>query len=337
MKFEKKSLYQYSMLYALGTFERQGQPCVVAATEDAGPILVSAPPYTEAEILVPGPGGCMSLASHPSLPGELYAIMGCFLGYQFHGGAVYRIADSGSLCEKIIDLPFAHRMQIFESQGRRTLFVANLAASKDNPTDWSRPGGVYSVPLNNPQQTQWPMTPILENLHKNHGIFLGPFDGKETLWVSGQEGLFSFDPSSQSLEASLTKELSYEVSEMALFDLDSDGEDELVTIEPFHGPVLSVYKRQKGRWKRIWEDQLSYGHCVLAQRFHGRPSILVSNRAGTKDLVLYQFDGSFPPHKITVDHGIGAANMLVQRHGDREFLFATAQATGELVRYVVAD
>lgn len=343
MPFEKTRLYSFNMPYALGLLQWKGRPCVVAATEDHGPIVVSPPPYTSAEVLVPGPGGCMSLISDPVRPGELYAIMGCFLGYNFHGGGVYRITDEGRSAgsKKIIDLPFAHRMEFIERGGVRSLVLANLAASKDNPADWARPGTVFTFPLGDPERQDWKGTPLLKGIHKNHGIFHGRLNGRSTLWISGQEGVFFLDLDNPSPEAPFEKVLDHEVSEIAVFDLDGDGQDELVTIEPFHGNVLAVYKPAQGSWNRVWEAELDYGHCVLAGAFLGKPSIVVSNRAGSKDLVLYQFEGKGTPGefsravKTVIDPGAGAANMLIVRHEGQEYLMATNQAQGELVRYHV--
>ena len=342
MRFDKKSLYKFNMPYALGRMRLNGEDCVVGATEDEGPIIISRPPYAEAEILVLGPGGCMSLVSHPEYPGELYAIMGCFLGYKFFGGAVYRITAEGgpAQADKIVDLPFAHRMEIVERGRERYLLLANLSAGKDNPADWSRPGTVYALPMTDPSSQTWDKLPVLEGIHKNHGFLKCDFQGRKTVLISGSQGLFSLDLAAPGWE--FRPVLPYEVSEIAVLDLDGDGEQELVTIEPFHGPRLSVYKNSAAGWQRVWEAELNYGHCVLAEVFQGKPSILVSNRAGDKDLLLFQFDspgvgGQFPePRRIVVDSGVGAANMLLVKSDGREGIIATNQAQGEMVRYLVS-
>lgn len=334
MSFEKKSLYRFNMPYALGTMEKDGQSCVVAATEDQGPIVVVPPPYDHAEVLVDGPGGCMSLVSHPDRPGELYAIMGCFLGYQFHGGALYRVTTGPTKSQKLVDLPFAHRMEIVERGDDQVLLIANLAASKDSPEDWSRPGTLYALPLQG--KTVGTMAPILEGIHKNHGFWKGRLDGKRRVLISGTEGLFALNLEAAGSAWFFEQWLTYEVSEVAVFDLDGDGQDELVTIEPFHGSALCVYHQSPTGWQKVWEAEISYGHCVLADRIDGKPSLLVSNRSGSKDLLLFQFDGSgrfAAPRREVVDAGVGAANMLVVHQDGRERIFATNQVQGELVRY----
>src|SRR5262245_61036922 len=129
MRFESRSLFPFSMPYALGWMVHRGERCVVAATEDHGPVVVCRPPFTSAEVLTPGPGGCMSLVADPRKPEELYAIMGCFLGYNFHGGAVYRVTPQRS--DKLVDLAFGHRMEILEKPEGRFLLMSSLAETKD--------------------------------------------------------------------------------------------------------------------------------------------------------------------------------------------------------------
>jgi len=338
MRFERRSLFTFNMPYALGTMELDGQRCVVAATEDHGPVVISAPPYESARVLVDGPGGCMSLVPHSGVAGELFAIMGCFLGYNFHGGALYRITAAGSgapgKAEKVVDLPFGHRMEVVDRDGVATMVLANLSALKDTPQDWSRPGAVYSLGLEGREAAGLQL--VLPDIHKNHGFLKTKFLGRPSVLISGTEGVFSLDVG-PGVPWEFRQVLDHEVSEIAVFDLDGDGVDELITIEPFHGNVLAIYRHSPQGWSRVWEGELNYGHCVLANTILGRPSVLVSNRAGDKDLLLFQFPSGGDltrPQRTVIDAGVGAANLLVV-HGDKELIFTTNQAQGELVRYQV--
>src|SRR5208337_2410099 len=133
MEFKKHSLVKIRMPYPLGVVMRNGKRCVVGATEDHGPIVLAEPPFTEAGEMVPGPGGCMALVADSERPDTLFAIMGCFVGYKFQTGGIYRIdPQQGSPAEKIINLPFAHRIDFVERGGTRFLIAATLAADKQD-------------------------------------------------------------------------------------------------------------------------------------------------------------------------------------------------------------
>ncbi len=122
---------------------------------------------------------------------------------------------------------------------------------------------------------------------------------------------------------------------MALVDLDGDGRDELVTIEPFHGNALRAYRRTPSGWRTFWEAELEFGHGLLAGPFQGRPSLLVSSRAGAKELLLFQHDPATParPRRVVVEAGAGAANALLVAHQGRDHILSANQAAGQIALY----
>ena len=171
------------MPYPLGVVAHRGQLCVVGSTEDHGPLFLAAPPYREAVEILPGPGGSMSLVADTERPGDLYAIMGCFLGYKFQTGAIYRIHPEGDgwASSKILGLPFAHRID-FVNRGRdRFLVAASLAADKRDPADWSQPGTVYACPVPKRAAEPWQLVPVLEGIHRNHGLLVTRFMGRRLI------------------------------------------------------------------------------------------------------------------------------------------------------------
>jgi hypothetical protein len=343
MRFAKRVLATLKAPYPLGILRQDGAPRVVISTEDHGPVLLAAPPYLEASEMLPGPGGSMALVEDPARQGELYAIMGCFPGYKFQEAAVYRIRQEAGAwtSSRIVPLPFAHRIDFVTCAGARYLVAASLAQDKSDPSDWSRPGCLYACLVPRLPSEAWTLTPVLEGIHRNHGLCVTSFRGKRTLLVSGTEGLFAAD-----LQQGWTFELvmEKEISEIAVSDIDADGEEELVTIEPFHGDTLCVYKRASGGWEKAWEGEIAFGHGLTAGTLGGAPVILASNRAGSRDLVSFQFPRAAArpanrlgrPSPTVVDAGVGAANMLILRHGDTDLVFSTNQASGEVAVYSAA-
>jgi hypothetical protein len=335
MRFDKTVIHRMNMPYAIGTLGAGSNPNIVCATEDHGPVVLIAPPYRRARTLVSGPGGCMALVSDPHRPGEFFSVMGCFLGYKFQGGGIYRIRDEEPAV-RVLDLPFAHRIGLVTRGGTRYLLAANLADDKKDAADWSRTGAVYAAELGGDDGVlMLTAQPVLTGLHKNHGFLLADFEGRRTLLIGAAEGLFAVDLDSPGKAWSSRQVLARETSEMAVFDMDGDGVDELVTIEPFHGNMLRAYRKSVTGWTVYWETELDFGHCVLAVMFNGRRSIIVSNRAGNRSLLMFQFgvSSSTPPRKIVVDEGAGAANMLVLPRAGGNLLFATNQAEGEIAAY----
>jgi hypothetical protein len=343
MRFNKTVVHRMNMPYAIGLLGAGPQPSVVCATEDHGPIVVIAPPYDSARTLVPGPGGCMALVGDGSRSGGLFAIMGCFVGYKFQGGSVYHVRNDGA-ASRVLDLPFVHRIGLVMRGGARYLLAANLAEDKKDAADWSKPGAVYAAVLRGTAPSErargdgpalLTAQPVLTGIHKNHGFLLADFEGRSSLLVGAAEGLFCVDLQSPGPEWPSRQVLSGEVSEMAVFDLDGDGKDELVTIEPFHGNTLRAYRKTADGWSRYWDAELSFGHCVLAGMFNGRRSVIVSSRTGDKNLFLFQFGGdpAESPRRIVVDEGAAAANMIILPRPGGDLLFSANQAEGEIAFY----
>jgi hypothetical protein len=340
MKFTKTVIHRMNMPYAIGLFGTGPTASVVCATEDHGPVVVIAPPYRQARTLVPGPGGCMALVADEERPGELFAIMGCFVGYKFQGGGVYNVRDGGTAdaaAERVLDLPFAHRIGLVARGGTRYLVAANLAEDKKDAADWSRPGAVYAAALR-PRDGSAPLTaqPILTGIHKNHGLLLADFEGRSSLLIGAAEGLFCMDLQSPGPEWPSRQVLPREVSEVAVLDLDGDGTDELVTIEPFHGNTLRAYRKAADGWSPFWDAELSFGHCVLAGMFDGRRSVIASSRTGDKSLLMFQFEEDPKhPRRIVVDESPAAANMVIMPRAGGDLLFSANQAEGEVAVYKV--
>src|SRR5208337_5003566 len=240
---------------------------------------------------------------------------------------------------KLFDLPFAHRIDFVERGGTRFLIAATLAADKQDPADWSRPGTLYASRVPRGPGERWELTAVLQGIHRNHGLLTLRFRGRRSVLVSGTEGLFAADLDAGGSDWAFQQVLGQEVSEIAVSDIDGDGAEELITIEPFHGNSLHIYKHVGGRWQSSWETGLDYGHCLLAGTFNGARAILVSNRAGNRDLLLFEFTalpggrGIADPKRHVVDPGAGAANMLVVSHDGTDRIFSTNQAAGEIVSY----
>ena len=338
MRVERKSIATMSMPYAVATVRLGGRVRTVAATEDHGKTIISSPPDWEAQEMLAEPGGCMSVAQ-PAGSERLFAIYGCFPGYQFHHAAVYEIlpkeGGQASDLRSIFPLPFAHRICFATRKGTEYLISANLARTKKSPDDWADPGAVHAAVVPDSPEGEWVQESILGELHKNHCMYSGILQGRRVLMIGGAEGLFSFDLDADEEGWEARPILNHEISEVVAIDLNGDGFEELVTIEPFHGNQLVVYRRDGTAWSRVGEYSLEYGHGVCGGLVNGKRVLVVGNRAGDGNLELFipEVTADLRLTRRVVAGGVGAANVALVEHEGESWIVAANQRESEVVAY----
>lgn len=85
---------------------------------------------------------------------------------------------------------------------------------------------------------------LKEGLLKNHGYCKAEVDGVLRSYVAANEGVFECTPP-ESAEGTweIKQVLDEASSDMAFADFDNDGELEMLTISPFHGEKISIFKK----------------------------------------------------------------------------------------------
>ena len=278
----------------------------------------------------------MSFIPVPGNSDLYFSIMGLFPPFIGAEAGVFMHRRSGDqwTTNKAMDLPFAHRCEILHRDGKNYLFAASVSKHKENPADWSKPGEMYVAQLDeNPGQKLNPEM-IDKSLTRNHGMLRTKINGIETLCISGAEGIFYFE---QLPDGKWVKKLLFdkEVSEFGFVDLDGDGQKELVTIEPFHGESLNVYKRNGSNWEQKFSDTLSFGHGLSCGSFQNEPIIVVGNRRGSFTLDLFKAtdlaNGKFSREVIEED--VGPTQTQVFKANNTDYILSSNQKKNEVAVY----
>ena len=124
-------------------------------------------------------------------------------------------------------------------------------------------------------------------------------------------------------------------------EIDGDGVHEILSIEPWHGNELVVYKCEgdirRGPWKRqIVDATLNRGHSIQAIDIDGDGSMeLISgyNGEGTALNIYRLAEGEWA--KATIDDGLGMGQMeILDLDGDGKLeIVATGMSTGNVRIY----
>jgi len=240
---------------------------------------------------------------------------------------------------RVADFPYIHRIALVTAHGARTVVAATLCGEKSDKDDWSNPGAVYAVqPMHNRPPFEVKTVTVLEGLRKNHGMFVQRRNGKETVFVSSEEGLFAVHIPEENGEWCTEKILEEPISEFALYDLDADGKDEIVAIQPFHGDRVCIYKNKSTGWARVFETETELGHGIWSGSIGGENGFVIGSRAGKRDLCLYTFEESkrWDLKKHVLDEGVGSAQFDVIHEKDHDLIVSTNNYINEIALYRVS-
>ena len=328
----KKKILEIKSVYTANAFKVDGRTCVGAGSETTPAVYLQDLASGESSFVDGCPGGVMSFVPVPGHPDLFYSIMGLFPPFVGADAGVFmhrRKADGWDTV-KAMALPFAHRCDILEKDGKNYVFAASCSRFKENPADWSLSGELYVIPLNADGLAGEPEL-VYNKIWRHHGMLKAVIEGEETILFSGAEGIFYMVLDGG--KWAVKQFFDHEVSEFALIDLDGDGVDELITIEPFHGNTLNVYKCVDGRWDKLYTDELWFGHGLSAGMFKGEPIFVVGNRRGPLTLNMYRrlADGSFSCE--TLEEEAGPTQTLVFTADGTDYILSANQLKDEVAIY----
>ena len=344
MKIEKRVLAELDGVYTVNNINLDGQLHLLAATEKSGKCLLFHPDDWKPSVLWDAPGGCMSVVAVPGREKTIMAIQEFYPIFQSESaGIVYGCAQRESTdiwqVSRVINLPFVHRIEIVCAGGVPHVIAATVCESKDFQDDWSKPGAVYISRIPEDPWDKWTVKPILENIRINHGMHINTLNGDESVFISGEEGLYQIlIPCEPEGKWQINHLIDRKISDLYLSDIDGDGVDEILTIEPFHGNNLVVYKYLQRKWEAVYRTDLSFGHVIWAGDIQGRPAIIAGNREQDKELVLFRPKSNDlnEMNSFVIDKGIGPTQISVVKRDGRDLILSANNGIGEVALYEIS-
>jgi hypothetical protein len=345
MRIKKTSLFFLKSVYSISTFTFNGDTFVIAGSEEkGGDLLIFSHKDFKTSKIVEGIGGFMTV-----LPFNLFtspAIVtaeGLSPVFQsVNAGLSMYTCKSGSNLDweriRIFDLPFIHRIAFVTASGNKTIIASSLCKIKETKDDWSSPGEVYSSVLKDPENpTDAEIKLIFSGITKNHGMYVQQRADGEVVYVSGDEGIFSSNVPVKNEMWQFDKILDKSVSDMIVYDIDRDGNDEIITIQPFHGDRACIYKNLKGQWRTVWDFQVNFGHVLWSGQIRGKSAIILGSRAAKKDLNLYLLENSrtWKFNRIIIEEGIGATQVRVLHGPQKDLVYSANNSKNEVALYEI--
>ena len=182
---------------------------------------------------------------------------------------------------------------------------------------------------------------IVDDLTKNHGYYRSFESGQPFGLISAENGIFKVKPPhSGNPDWSVEKILDQASSDATLVDLDGDGAAELVTLSPFHGDDLNIFRLVGGKYilDYSFPEKLEFLHAIWSGRINGQATVLLGHRKGKRDLFALTYNTekkTFVRQIIDDDHG--PANVTYLEAEEKKMIIATNRETDEVAMYTLLD
>lgn len=344
MQIEKKHLDDIKRCYAAANIPMFGKNYYVFASEDPGICceMFSGQDFEDKEVLWTEPGGCMSIMPIPGREGEILAVQEFYLKVSPSKSKIVwgkYDPESGWAFQDVLHLPFLHRFGIFEKGENLYLVCATIAETKEHKEDWRVPGKIYAglIPEDLDQGVE--LEEVVGGLFRNHGYWQTVENGETVGYFGSDQGILRLT-APDTLGGDWNQEMILEgaIGEIATLDIDGDGQVEIMTIEPFHGDTIRIYKKQDGAYAPVYEygGKVDFAHTLVGCNLLGKPTFVAGIRREDAELIAVQWeDGAF---KTTViDQGSGPANVAVVNEEGRDLILAANHTANEAAVYIITE
>lgn len=344
MKIEKKHLDDIKRCYCASSIYMDACQYILLASEDpdTGCYMYSGDAYEKKEMVWKHPGGCMSIVPIPKREHEFLAVQEFYLKKSVSLAKIvwgrYN-KTSGWVCKDVLSLPFIHRFDLYQV-GDVTYFIgATIANAKQDKEDWSQPGRIYVGILPKDPSKGIELSVLCDGLYRNHGYWHAVENGHDVGYFGSDQGIMRVVPPQHPNQAwTCEKILDGTIGEIATIDIDNDGEDEIMTIEPFHGDTIKIYKRIDGAYQEVYRYQntIAFAHTLVATKLAGVATFLAGVRRDEAELFYVQYvDGRYVT-KI-IEKGVGPANICVVHEEHRDVIVAANHTKNEAAVYFVTN
>ncbi|MDR1795186.1 MAG: hypothetical protein LBR25_07300 [Erysipelotrichaceae bacterium] len=340
MKITNIHLDDMLRCYATSAFQVDNQLTLFYASEEEGYPCYSytGKNFQSREVVWQQGGGCMSILPVPDKKNEFLAILDFYLKVSpSKARLVWGRRENGKwVIKDLLHLPFLHRFGVFEIDGVLHFLGSTIADDKDHKEDWSTPGSLYTGIFPDDFNEGLKVEKLDTGYFRNHGFTKHKENGKEVAYISCDQGVFRiilpYHHSSWKIEPVLT----IPCSEIAIGDIDQDGEDEIITIEPFHGNQIRIFKKQDNEYQSIYTygNPIDFAHTLAFTTLRGIPTFLAGVRRRDCELVGFQYRDN-KIESFLIDQGGGPANLFVVNQPDYDLILSASHTRNEAELYVI--
>ena len=344
MSFEKTIIGEIEKCYAVSGLVIDGKPVLIYAGEGNGSIhIFRGENFSEHQVLTEGNGGTMSIVPYVEEEGWFFVSRGFYSMVDSKDSVIELVRYKDGRFEQpvaVAELAYLHRFGIVEAAtGKKYVVAASLHSFKENKEDWSHPGHVYYAEL--PQDLQenfkLELTRLPGEYYMNHGLCTGTISGQATAFTTSKEGVFAwFPPAVERDEWKCKQLLDFPVSDIAVQDIDGDGEEELAVLLPFHGDQCKIYHKAENGYAEMYAspEENDFYHAIISAKIGGKNVFIGGARKGVMDLFILSYDTVRGGVSLRqVDVGVGPSNVAALNLPNQDLILSANRMIFEAAYY----
>lgn len=347
MKVKKKIISNLTKCYSIAPLKYNNKNHLLIAAEKVDKCLLFNLNGNLEDTVWSEPGGVMSMVQVPGSNGQFLST------HKFYSPndskeakivVVTPVAKGNWEVKTLVKLPHVHRFDIVNRNGVNYLIACTVKSGHKFKDDWSMPGKVYVAVLPDDlsafnDENQLKLTVVKDNMLKNHGYYRVEDNGVETSIISADSGVYQFiPPETMDGDWTIKKLIDTPASDAVLVDMDEDGEKELAILTPFHGDQISIYKKQKGKFEKIYdyEKKTEFAHAIYGGELCGKPALVVGHRKGERNLIVFTYDKDKNDYKAQIiDKDCGPANVFRYVNEGKDIIISTNREINEVAMYTL--
>lgn len=341
MKFVKKNLDDMYHCYCASNLYFDHQNHIVLASEDPdiGCNMYYGKDFENKENIWKHAGGCMSIVQIPNKEKEFLCVQEFYLHVTPSASKIVwgKYIDNHWEFKDVVSIPYIHRFGILNQNGINYLVLATVASSKNNVDDWSVPGKIYVAELPEDLSIGVKLEVLCDGLYRNHGFWQTKENGMDVAYFGSDQGILRISaPEKHGGQWKVEPILFGHIGEVATMDIDGDGQDEIITIEEFHGNSIQIYKKEGNTYKKVWKykNEIDFAHALVGTTLAGKNAFVCGVRRKDCELFVVTYENG--EYKVTmVDKGGGPANICVVHEKDRDIIVAANHTAAKASIYFV--
>lgn len=342
MKFNKIHLDDIKRCYCASHMEIDGNLVALFASEDPKSIcnMYFGEHFDQKETVWNDAGGCMSIVPLPNKENEFFAVQEFYLKVTPSLSKIVwgkYSAENGWVIKDVFHLPYLHRFDIYNKNGINYFICATIAENKEDKEDWSKPGQIYVGVIPEDPSMGFKLSIIVDGCTKNHGYYRGNYEGNLCGYFASEQGVLRVTPpENKNSDWQIEKILEGAISEIALIDIDNDGQEEIMTIEPFHGNAIKIYKYINDKYECVFEYpyEIDFAHTLVGKKLCGINSFIGGVRRINAELFIIQY--VMGKYEVTiVETEVGPANIDVINRECDDLILSANHTKNEAAIYMV--